>query len=95
MQTVAGVYDVDNVALQRIEVPRASLQRSTWYFDTPERQLVYVVNSGDRLNSDRRDDPKQIRFRVRLLKDRLQLGGGVVESVTGVALVPVSPYYWR
>jgi general secretion pathway protein G len=71
------------------------LQRGTWYFDTPERQLVYVVNSGDRLNSDRRDDPKQIRFRVRLLKDRLQLGGAVVDSVTGVTLVPMSPYDWR
>jgi general secretion pathway protein G len=71
------------------------LQRGTWYFDTPERQLVYIVNTGDRLQVDIQADPKQIRFRVRLLKDRLQLGGGVVDSVTSVALVPVSPYYWR
>jgi general secretion pathway protein G len=71
------------------------LQRGTWYFDTPERQLVYVVITGDRLQVDIPTDPKQIRFRARLLKDRLQLGGAVMDSVTGVTLVPVSPYHWR
>ena len=70
-------------------------QRGTWYFDTPARQLVYVVNTGDRLQVGVQAGPKQIRFRVRLLQDRLQLGGSVVASVSGVALVPVSPYYWR
>ena len=71
------------------------LQRGTWYFDAPERQLVYVVNTGDRLQVGVQAGPKQIRFRVRLLQDRLQLGGAVVASVSGVALVPVNPYYWR
>jgi len=71
------------------------LQRGTWYFDAPERQLVYVVNTGDRLQVGVHPEPKQIRFRVRLLQDRLQLGGAVVASVSGVALVPVNPYYWR
>ena len=71
------------------------LQRGTWYFDAPERQLVYVVNTGDRLQVGVQSGPKQIRFRVRLLQDRLQLGGAVVASVSGVALVPVNPYYWR
>ena len=70
------------------------LRRGTWYFDTRERQLVYVVNSGDRLNADSQADPKQIRFRVRLLKDRLRLPGGEVESVTGVTLV-ASQYRWQ
>jgi general secretion pathway protein G len=72
-----------------------SLQRGTWYFDTPARQLVYVINTGDLLDVDNRADPKQIRFRVRLLMDRLHFGGAVVDSVTGVTLVPVNPYYWR
>jgi hypothetical protein len=71
------------------------LQRGTWYFDTPERHRVYVVNAGDRLYVDIQAEPKQIRFRVRLLKDRLQLGGAVVDSVTGVTLLPVSLYDWR
>jgi len=71
------------------------LQRGTWYFDMPERQLVYVVNTGDHLHVDIPAEPKQIRFRAKLLKDRLQLGGAVVDSVTGVTLVPMSPYDWR
>jgi len=71
------------------------LKRGAWYFDAPERQLVYVINTGDRLNADIRADPKQIRFRVRLLKDRLHVAGAVVESVTGVTLVPIGPYRWQ
>jgi general secretion pathway protein G len=67
----------------------------TWYFDASERQLVYVVNTGNRLELDSDTGAKQVRFRARLLKDRLQLYGTVVESVTGVALVPVHPYRWR
>jgi len=70
------------------------LQRGTWYFDALESQLVYVVSTGNRLHTGIRSDPKQIRFRVRLLKDRLHLNGAVVESVTGVTLVPRSPYRW-
>lgn len=70
------------------------LRRGTWYFDTPERQLVYVVDTGNRLNSDTLAEPKQIRFRVRLLKDRLRVPGGEVESVTGVTLLP-GQYRWQ
>lgn len=71
------------------------LRRGAWYFDLQERQLVYVVNSGNRLNSDGPADPKLIRFRVRLLKDRLRVPGGEVESVTGVTLLPTSQYHWQ
>jgi general secretion pathway protein G len=67
----------------------------TWYFDASERQLVYVVNTGNRLDLDGSNGAKQVRFRARLLKDRLQLYGTGVESVSGVALLPVNPYRWR
>jgi len=67
----------------------------TWYFDASEHQLVYVVNTGNRLELDSDTGAKQVRFRARLLKDRLQLYGTGVESVSGVALVPVNPYRWR
>ena len=73
----------------------ASPRRGTWYFDTLERQLVYVVNTGDRLNTDSPADAKQLRFRVRLLKDRVHVPGAVVESVTGVTLLPLSQYRWQ
>lgn len=69
-------------------------QPGTWYFDKRQRQLVYVVNTGNRLELDSGTEPKQVRFRARLLKDRLQLAGGPVEAVTGVTLAPVKPYRW-
>lgn len=67
----------------------------TWYFDVTARQLVYVVNTGGRLELDSQPDAKQVRFRARLLKDRLQLAGGPLERVTGVTLQPVIPYRWQ
>lgn len=74
---------------------RLPLETGTWYFDAGTRELVYIVNSGNRLDVDRKGGTKQIRFRSRLLKDRLELGGTEVESVTGVALIPVHPYRWQ
>ena len=68
---------------------------ATWYFDAGERQLVYVVNSGNRLELDSDKGAKQVRFRARLLKDRLQISGTVVEGVSGVSLAPVNPYQWQ
>jgi len=68
--------------------------RGKWYFDTMARQLVYVVNTGDRLDVDAAGQAKQIRFRARLLRDRVQTAGGLVESVTGITLTPVRPYRW-
>jgi general secretion pathway protein G len=67
----------------------------TWYFDAGTHELVYVVNTGSRLEIDTGADPKQIRFRARLLKNRLNLFGNEVESVAGVSLLPVQPYRWQ
>ena len=69
-------------------------ERGAWYFDERERQLVYVVNTGHRLELDSGPEPKEIRFRARLLKDRIQAGGATVESVTGITLAPVRAYRW-
>ncbi|MBI3044748.1 MAG: prepilin-type N-terminal cleavage/methylation domain-containing protein [Betaproteobacteria bacterium] len=69
-------------------------QSGTWYYDERERQLVYVVNSGGRLEFGAKTDLKEIRFQARLLKDRLQLAGGPVESVTGITFSAVTPYRW-
>jgi general secretion pathway protein G len=70
-------------------------ERGKWYFDAVRRELVYVVNSGDRLEIGTGAPAGEIRFRARLLKDRLKVGGATVESVTAVTLVPVAPYRWR
>lgn len=66
-----------------------------WYFDAKARQLVYVVSQGNRLELAASADSQQIRFRTQLLKDRVNVAGGAVESVTGVTLTPVTPYRWR
>jgi general secretion pathway protein G len=66
-----------------------------WYFDATARQLVYAVNTGNRLDLATAADAKQLRFRARLLKDRLNVGGAEVESVTGITLMAVTPYRWR
>jgi hypothetical protein len=69
-------------------------QSGAWYFDGPARQLVYFVTTGRRLELDGQTGPKQVRYRVRVLKDRISLAGGPVESVTGVTLAAVTPYRW-
>ena len=65
-----------------------------WYYDGQERQLVYVVNTGSRLELGGEAGPKQVRYSARLLRDRVQTAGGAVEGVTGIALMPVRPYRW-
>jgi general secretion pathway protein G len=74
---------------------RAPPVAGTWYFDQGSRELVYVVNTGSRLELDTGTSPKQVRFRARLLKDRLNLFGNGVEGVAGVSLLPVRPYRWQ
>jgi prepilin-type N-terminal cleavage/methylation domain-containing protein len=66
----------------------------TWYFDAHGRELVYVVNTGERLEIDGAGAPKQLRFHVRLVRGPVQLPGGAVERISGVALAPVQPYRW-
>ena len=72
------------------EQPRTGI----WYFDGSERHLVYVVGTGNRLEIDTAWGAKQVRFRARLLRDRVKTGSGTVESVTGITLAPVLPYRW-
>ena len=67
----------------------------TWYFDEQARQLVYVVNAANRLELDTNMDPKELRFRARLVKDGVQTPGGLVESVSGITVAAVTPYRWQ
>lgn len=66
----------------------------TWYFDQGTRELVYVVNTGDRLEIGAEKDEKVLRFRARLLKNRLNVPGGTLESTSGVTLIAVKDYRW-
>jgi prepilin-type N-terminal cleavage/methylation domain-containing protein len=66
----------------------------SWYFDAAERQLVYVVNTGDRLEIVGRPGFRELRFRARLVRSPVHLPGGAVERVSGITLAPVYPYRW-
>lgn len=66
----------------------------TWYFDEEARHLVYVANAASRLEIDASPGAKILRFRAKLLKDRVAAPGGPVERVSGVALAAVQPYRW-
>ena len=73
----------------------ADMEPGKWYFDGGRRHLVYIVNSGDRLEIGGGGPDREIRFQVRLLRDRITVAGRGVESVTAVTLAPVTPYSWR
>lgn len=73
----------------------AGIDRGQWYFDPGKRHLVYIVNTGSRLEFDMGAAPNEVRFQVRLVRDRVTFAGGAVESVTAVTLVPATPYRWR
>ena len=73
---------------------REPLAAGTWYFDESARQLVYVVNTGNRLEIDSKAGRKEVRFSARLTKDRVQVTGGTAKSVSGVTFAPVRPYRW-
>jgi prepilin-type N-terminal cleavage/methylation domain-containing protein len=67
----------------------------TWYFDEQARHLVYVANAASRLEIDTGSGAKVLRFRAKLLKNRVLTAGGPVESVSGITLAAVQPYRWR
>ncbi len=69
-------------------------ERGSWYYDERRLQLVYVPRSADFLRIDNGYDDGEIRFRTRLIFDAVPVAGTRVDSVTGVALVPVRPYRW-
>jgi len=73
----------------------AGTEPGKWYFDAGRRHLVYIVNSGNRLEIATQSPAKEVRFQVRLLKDRISVAARVIESVTAVTLTPVTPYNWQ
>lgn len=69
----------------------------TWYFDTRERHLVYVVRFPEYFESGVSGRP---RARFRVVPDFDDLDGDgrfdpARDSARGLRLVPVEPYRWR
>ena len=67
---------------------------ATWYFDDRSRQLMYVANAASRLELDTGAGTKVLRFRSKLLRDRVSAPGGPVVRVSEVTVTSVDPYRW-
>ncbi len=72
----------------------ASPRPGTWYFDTGAHELVYVVNTGGRLSRAVTDNPKQLRYKVRVIFQPINAPGGSINSIGGITLVPGRVYQW-
>ncbi len=76
-------------------------QPGVWYFDPGAHELVYVVNTGDRLSLAGANGPtganglKQLRFKVRVIYQPVDAPGGKVDGIGGIALLPGRVYRWQ
>lgn len=65
-----------------------------WYFDEASRELVYVANSARRLAVESREGLKQLRFRVKIIYQPVEVSGKTIQSIGGVSLLPSTPFQW-
>ncbi|MCW5603033.1 MAG: hypothetical protein KIT18_00570 [Burkholderiales bacterium] len=65
-----------------------------WYYDLRRRDLVYVVSTGSRLQVVEIDGCKQLRFKVKVVKNQILINNDTLTGIDGVTLVPVYPYAW-
>jgi prepilin-type N-terminal cleavage/methylation domain-containing protein len=68
--------------------PQPSEVAGSWYFDTTDHVMVYMVRRGDDFQPDSAGI-KRVRYRIKLLYDNSEPPGTV-----GVILSPVEPYKW-
>ena len=69
----------------------------TWYFDTRERALVYLVRFPEQFVSPL-GDPPRVRLKVEPDYDDLDRNGRFDpgrDPVRGLKLVPLEPYHWK
>ncbi len=66
----------------------ASPQPGAWYFDPGTQELVYVVNTDGRWLLQAVANPKQLRFKVRVIYQPINVLSGSVSGITGITLVP-------
>lgn len=69
-------------------------QPGNWYFDGTARELVYVVNSGRDLQAESRNGMMQLRFRVKVIYQTVEVAGTRIQGIGGIALSPKFPYRW-
>ncbi len=74
----------------------ALLERGNWYFDTGNRNLVYLVNNSGYFSGGM-PDPARARFAIRIVYSDKN-GNGIYDAGTdiieGLRLAPLEPYRW-
>jgi hypothetical protein len=75
----------------------AALQAGTWYFDTRERALYYLVESAEYFESPL-GAPARARFAIRPVFEDVDRDGRFnpgVDSLRGLQLSPLERYHWN
>ena len=65
-----------------------------WYFDRATREMVYVVNSGKSLAINDVNGMKQLRFRVKIINQAVDVSGKRIQGIGGISLLPATAYRW-
>jgi prepilin-type N-terminal cleavage/methylation domain-containing protein len=64
----------------------------SWYYSTPQKELVYLPNSTAYLDTGQNKDNKELRFRV-VLRYEAE-ASGTSGAIVGLTLAPTSGYRW-
>lgn len=72
---------------------RVPTKPGSWYFAADTAGLIYVPNNTKYLQLNQ-SDKVELRFRVKLYYDEIEISGNKVRSLTGVGLLPVKPFRW-
>lgn len=84
-ENYAGEFQADAYA----QVPPGS-----WYFDRPQREMIYVVNRGDGFKPGP-DGRKWVRYRVKVEYEEMPGSGVPARKILNAAtFVPVEAFVW-
>jgi prepilin-type N-terminal cleavage/methylation domain-containing protein len=67
----------------------------TWYFDQATREMVYVANSEKGLAINNVNGMKQLRFRIKIISQPVDVSGKRIQGIGGVSLLPAAVYQWQ
>lgn len=77
-------------------VDPGAMEAGSWYFDTNERTLVYLVDNKAYFSGGA-DSPPRARFKVRLVYSDKNNSGAYdagIDMIEGLKLAPVESYQW-
>lgn len=69
-------------------------QPGNWYYDSFNRELVYVINQSRFLKMQDTRQPQQLRFRVQISYQPIDAPGGRVSGIAGITLASTHLFQW-